>query len=108
MLCDSHHVTSALARVQVVKESQRLFPAAAIGPLRYAEKNTELGGYFIPKGTHVQVGAHKCCDSMTSRFCTYPEGTHVQGSVFTRHLNVYCIALIKMATHKTSAQTGWL
>ena len=40
---------------QVIKESQRLFPAAAIGPLRYAAKNTELAGYFIPKGTHIQV-----------------------------------------------------
>ncbi|BDA46965.1 Cytochrome P450 3A28 [Coccomyxa sp. Obi] len=39
----------------VIKESQRLFPAAAIGPLRYADKNTELAGYFIPKGTHIQV-----------------------------------------------------
>lgn len=39
----------------MIKESQRLFPAAAIGPLRYAAKNTELAGYFIPKGTHVQV-----------------------------------------------------
>ena len=42
--------------VQVIKESQRLFPAAAIGPIRYAAENTELGGYFIPKGTRVQVG----------------------------------------------------
>ena len=41
--------------VQVIKESQRLFPAAAIGPIRYAAENTELGGYFIPKGTRVQV-----------------------------------------------------
>lgn len=40
----------------MIKESQRLFPAAAIGPLRYAAKNTELAGYFIPKGTHIQVG----------------------------------------------------
>lgn len=40
---------------QVIKESQRLFPAAAIGPIRYAAENTELGGYFIPKGTRVQV-----------------------------------------------------
>ena len=41
--------------VQVIKESQRLFPAAAIGPIRFAAENTELGGYFIPKGTRVQV-----------------------------------------------------
>ena len=32
-----------------------MFPAAAIGPLRYAGADTELAGYFIPKGTHVQV-----------------------------------------------------
>jgi cytochrome P450 len=42
---------------QVIKESQRLFPAAAIGPLRYAAANAELAGYFIPKGTHIQVAA---------------------------------------------------
>ena len=41
--------------VQVIKESQRLFPAAAIGPIRMAAENAELGGYFIPKGTRVQV-----------------------------------------------------
>ena len=42
--------------MQVIKESQRLFPAAAIGPVRIAAENAELGGYFIPKGTRVQVG----------------------------------------------------
>lgn len=41
--------------IQVIKESQRLFPAAAIGPIRFAAENAELGGYFIPKGTRVQV-----------------------------------------------------
>ena len=41
--------------MQVIKESQRLFPAAAIGPIRMAAENAELGGYFIPKGTRVQV-----------------------------------------------------
>ena len=41
--------------VQVIKESQRLFPAAAIGPIRVAAENAELGGYFIPKGTRIQV-----------------------------------------------------
>ena len=44
-----------LPPLQVIKESQRLFPAAAIGPLRYAASDAELAGYFIPKGTHVQV-----------------------------------------------------
>ncbi len=48
-------VTWGICDLQVIKESQRLFPAAAIGPLRYAAKNTELAGYFIPKGTHIQV-----------------------------------------------------
>ena len=41
--------------MQVIKESQRLFPAAAIGPLRYAQSDAELAGYYIPKGTHVQA-----------------------------------------------------
>ena len=52
---------------QVIKESQRLFPAAAIGPLRYAASNTELAGYFIPKGTHIQVhmqALYFCVDLM--------------------------------------------
>ncbi|CAL5224171.1 g6811 [Coccomyxa viridis] len=42
----------------VIKESQRLFPAAVIGPIRMAAENAELGGYFIPKGTRVQVPLH--------------------------------------------------
>ncbi len=48
-------VICALLLLQVIKESQRLFPAAAIGPIRIAAENAELGGYFIPKGTRVQV-----------------------------------------------------
>ena len=53
MLGDGADISACV--VQVIKESQRLFPAAAIGPIRYAAENTELGGYFIPKGTRVQV-----------------------------------------------------
>ena len=44
----------------MIKESQRLFPAAAIGPIRMAAENAELGGYFIPKGTRVQVSLAAC------------------------------------------------
>lgn len=47
--------------MQVIKESQRLFPAAAIGPIRMAAENAELGGYFIPKGTRVQVSQAAGC-----------------------------------------------
>ena len=51
--------------MQVIKESQRLFPAAAIGPIRMAAENAELGGYFIPKGTRVQVSQAACCPIST-------------------------------------------
>ena len=52
--------------MQVIKESQRLFPAAAIGPVRMAAENAELGGYFIPKGTRVQV-SHAASSSPLDR-----------------------------------------
>ena len=55
--------------IQVIKESQRLFPAAAIGPIRFAAENAELGGYFIPKGTRVQVRQKRRILPQAYTFC---------------------------------------
>lgn len=46
------------ASVQVIKESMRMYPVAGSGIGRYADRDIELGGYLIPKGTEVAVCLH--------------------------------------------------
>lgn len=43
---------------QVVMESMRMFPVAGAGIGRYADRDIDLGGYHIPKGTEVAVCLH--------------------------------------------------
>ena len=43
---------------QVIKESMRLFPVGGSGIGRYADRDINLGGYLIPKGTEVAVCLH--------------------------------------------------
>ena len=45
-------------RRQVIKESMRLFPVGGSGIGRYADRDINLGGYLIPKGTEVAVCLH--------------------------------------------------
>jgi cytochrome P450 family 27 subfamily C len=40
---------------QVIRESMRMFPVGGSGIGRYADRDVELGGYLIPKGTEVAV-----------------------------------------------------
>ncbi len=44
--------------MQVVMESMRMFPVAGAGIGRYADRDIDLGGYHIPKGTEVAVCLH--------------------------------------------------
>ena len=69
--------------MQVIKESQRLFPAAAIGPLRYAQSDAELAGYFIPKGTHIQVSRAPACGTSLHMRLT-PKGASLHLPVLPR------------------------
>lgn len=43
---------------QVIRESMRMFPVGGSGIGRYADRDIELGGYLIPKGTEVAVCLH--------------------------------------------------
>lgn len=44
--------------VQIIKESMRMFPVGGSGIGRYADRDIDLGGYLIPKGTEVAVCLH--------------------------------------------------
>ena len=48
-------VQHSTLRIQVVKESMRMFPVSASGLGRYTAEPTVLGGYHIPAGCEVQV-----------------------------------------------------
>jgi cytochrome P450 len=41
-----------------VMESMRMFPVAGAGIGRYADRDIDLGGFHIPKGTEVAVCLH--------------------------------------------------
>ena len=43
---------------QIIKESMRMFPVGGSGIGRYADRDIDLGGYLIPKGTEVAVCLH--------------------------------------------------
>ncbi|CAL5227143.1 g10055 [Coccomyxa viridis] len=42
----------------IIKESMRMFPVGGSGIGRYADRDIDLGGYLIPKGTEVAVCLH--------------------------------------------------
>lgn len=44
--------------MQIIKESMRMFPVGGSGIGRYADRDIDLGGYLIPKGTEVAVCLH--------------------------------------------------
>ena len=46
------------AAMQIIKESMRMFPVGGSGIGRYADRDIDLGGYLIPKGTEVAVCLH--------------------------------------------------
>ena len=50
-----------VGRMQVIKESLRMFPVAATGLSRCCDEDTQLGGYLLPAGTEVQARAHTPC-----------------------------------------------
>ena len=43
---------------QIIKESMRMFPVGGSGIGRYADRDIDLGGYLIPKGTEVALCLH--------------------------------------------------
>ena len=44
--------------MQIIKESMRMFPVGGSGIGRYADRDIDLGGYLIPKGTEVACCLH--------------------------------------------------
>ena len=61
-------------RAQVIKESMRMFPVGGSGIGRYADKDINLGGYWIPKGTEGGgLPAHA-----PQRAVALPRARHVQ------------------------------
>ena len=56
---------------QIIKESMRMFPVGGSGIGRYADRDVDLGGYLIPKGTEVAV----CLHTMQMVPWNFPEPT---------------------------------
>ena len=55
LLC---HIKQAFMPMQIIKESMRMFPVGGSGIGRYADRDIDLGGYLIPKGTEVACCLH--------------------------------------------------